>query len=99
MSNLDGFELLDRLNEENIRAKKVVLSSLKNEGFIDKAISLGADYYMAKPVQTDVLIKRLKDLADKKSNVCNIKTSKTRHLDEKISNIFITVGIHANIKG
>lgn len=99
LSNLDGFELLDRLNEENIRAKKVVLSSLKNEGFIDKAISLGADYYMAKPVQTDVLIKRLKDLTDKKSNVCNIKTSKTRHLDEKISNIFITVGIPAHIKG
>ena len=98
LGSLDGFELLDKLKEQNIDIKKVVISSLKNEGFVEKAISYGADYYMAKPIQTEVLIKRLNDIC-KKTVVTNIKTNKNRHLDEKISNIFITVGIPAHIKG
>ena len=99
LGSLDGFELLERLKQEKSPCKKFVLSSLKNEGFIQKAMALGADYYMAKPVAFDVLLKRIKDISLEKSNVTNIKNSKSRHLDEKISNIFITVGIPAHIKG
>ncbi len=99
LGSLDGFELLDKMESEDIDAKKIVVSSLKNDGFIEKAVALGADYYMAKPIQTEVLIKRMKELNTSKSNVSNIKTSKARHLDERISNIFITVGIPAHIKG
>lgn len=99
LGNLDGFELLERMEKMKLPTKKFVLSSLKNEGFIQKAISLGADYYMAKPVNFDVLSKRVKELKTTSAVVSNIKNSKNRYLDEKISNIFITVGIPAHIKG
>ncbi len=99
LGSLDGFELLERLEGLKVNTRKFILSSLKNEGFIQKAISLGADYYMAKPVNFEVLTKRLKELEVKPAVVSNIKNSKNRYLDERISNIFITVGIPAHIKG
>ena len=99
LGTLDGFELLERMDKMKLETKKFVLSSLKNESFIQKAISLGADYYMAKPVNFDVLSKRIKELKNTSNVVANIKSSKNRYVDEKISNIFITVGIPAHIKG
>ncbi len=99
LGSLDGFELLERMDKMKLPTKKFVLSSLKNENFIQKAISLGADYYMAKPVNFDVLSKRIKELKNTSNVVANIKSSKNRFVDEKISNIFITVGIPAHIKG
>lgn len=99
LGTLDGFELLERIEKMKLETKKFVLSSLKNEGFVQKAISLGADYYMAKPVNFDVLSKRIKELKNTSNVVANIKNSKNRYVDEKISNIFITVGIPAHIKG
>jgi len=103
LQNYDGFELLEKIksNNEVEKPKILILSSLKGDGFAQKAIDLGAGYYMAKPVADEVLLKRLKslildDIADKKST---IKTTKNRALEEKISNVFITVGIPAHIKG
>jgi len=66
---------------------------------------------MIKPVSTDLLLKRVKDICcDKDNNVEikidkfegnkeTVKSSKNRLLEEKITNIFITVGIPAHIKG
>ncbi len=108
LPTIDGFELLEKVNTDDLittKPKMLVMSSLKNEGFIQKAISLGASYYMQKPIQFDMLSKRLKDLlkdftlSDMGDKVISLKSSKTRILDEKISNIFITVGIPAHIKG
>ncbi len=104
---IDGFELIEKVFENNTitnKPKMIALSSLKNEGFVNKAIALGASYYMQKPVQTDLIIKRIKEsLKDFQTktlgNVTTFKPSKNRLLDEKISNIFITVGIPAHIKG
>lgn len=107
LQNYDGFELLEKLNaNQDISTPKiVVLSSLKGEDFAQKAIDLGASYYMVKPTTDEVLIKRLKSvMVDVNNNMENkknfsIKVSKNRALDEKISNVFITVGIPAHIKG
>ena len=71
--------------------------------FAQKAIDLGASYYLAKPVANDVLIKRINSiLQEDEENVKKFSTTKSpknRALDEKISNIFITVGIPAHIRG
>lgn len=107
LPTLDGFELIEKINSsakiEN-KPKIVVVSSLKNETFAQKALELGAGYYMAKPVNNEVLLKRTKELVFTKEvkeekNIISIKNPKNRVLDEKISNIFITVGIPAHIKG
>ena len=96
----DGFELMERCKEENLTVKFFVHSALSQESFVEKAMKLGAVYYMAKPFRPDNLVKRLKDVENlTKSTFENSNKSATRELDEKISNIFITVGIPAHIKG
>ena len=46
-----------------------------------------------------VIIQRVKDAISESENVQQSLKQKNRGLDEKISNIFITVGIPAHIKG
>ena len=71
-----------------------MVSSLKNDGFAQKALDLGAGYFLVKPVSAEVLTKRCLSLLESKPQV-----SKKRSLDERLGNIFITVGIPAHIKG
>ena len=57
---------------------------------------------MAKPFNMDNLIKRLKDVSASfiaKNSSFGGQKSYSKELDEKITNIFITVGIPAHIKG
>ena len=90
--------------------KIVVVSALTGEGFIQKAFSMGASYYMLKPVNYELLESRLLDIVrdeflnsnqnTEKVNVSPVQFKpKSKQLDERITNIFITVGIPAHIKG
>lgn len=106
LQNYDGFELLEKIkNMQEAKPKILVLSSLKGEDFAQKAIDLGASYYMVKPVIDEVLIKRVKEVTildfknEDNNKVSILKSPKNKLLEEKISNIFITVGIPAHIKG
>ena len=94
----DGFELIEKCVANNLSTKFFVLSALSQEAFVEKAMKLGAIYYMAKPFNMENFIKRLKEVT---SNKMGGETQRqiSRELDEKITNIFITVGIPAHIKG
>lgn len=98
----DGFELMEKCKENNIKTNFFVLSSLSQESFVEKAMKLGALYYLAKPFSMDNLIKRLNDVLSPikgQNSPSDSKKTVSRELDEKITNIFITVGIPAHIKG
>ena len=94
----DGFELMEKCQQDGLSVKFFVLSALSQETFVEKAMKLGAIYYLAKPFNGDVFLKRLKESTTNASKTQATK-SQARELDEKISNIFITVGIPAHIKG
>ncbi|MBO5955149.1 MAG: sporulation transcription factor Spo0A [Clostridia bacterium] len=99
LQKCDGFKVLESV--KGTKTKIIVQSSLSIDGFINKAISLGAKYYCIKPFDTQTLQERIADILNPVSNsggaVFNAKT--TNQLEEKITNIFITVGIPAHIKG
>lgn len=106
LPNIDGYEFLEALNKLGLkyRPKILILSALSSDNFINKALNYGADYYMVKPCDINVLKERIKELKNGESYkeaVTEIKTIKPRNkqLEEKITNIFITVGIPAHIKG
>lgn len=108
MPKLDGFGVLDRFKGAAGRPKFLILSALSQENFITKAFNLGADYFMIKPFQKDVLVSRITDLANEKNERKIITYERKaesksgyaqKSLDEKISSIFITIGIPAHIKG
>ena len=94
MPETDGFGFLQAIDKG--KAKIVVLSALSRDEFVEKAVSLGADYYMRKPCSYPQLLSRIAELAGGES--AHVRPKKTE-MDEKISNIFITVGIPAHIKG
>ena len=100
LKGLDGFALMERLNAEKIKIKTIILSALAQEGFVQKAMNLGAKYYMVKPYIYEVLAKRIREvsLEEKFSPFASSKRY-SKGLEEKITNIFITVGIPAHIKG
>lgn len=108
----DGFSFLNKLNLLNLEKtpKVIILSALSNDNFISKALSLGASYYMVKPCDYSTLKVRVMEFAKNKFNNENsvvsystqpstINPVKNKQLEERISNIFITVGIPAHIKG
>ncbi len=98
LQTYDGYELLEQISKLENKPKVMMLSSLKNDGFAQKAINLGAVYYMVKPVAKEVFEKRLSDLTHNGETRLG-RTPRNRVLEERISNIFITVGIPAHIKG
>ena len=86
MPGLDGFAVLKKIREES-------KSALTGEGFISRAMTLGASYYMVKPVDYDALVEQIT------KGSSGIGRVRDKNLDEKISNIFMSVGIPAHIKG
>lgn len=94
----DGFELIEKLKTEFTNIKVLVLSKLSNDAFIGKAMDCGADYYMIKPYNKDTMIKRINEILNDE-NAFSLDKKQIKQIEEKISNIFITVGIPAHIKG
>ena len=99
LKGCDGFKVLESVNKTN--TKIVVQSSLSMDGFINKAISMGAKYYCIKPFDINTLIERVNDIVNPEKSQSNVffNAKSNNQLEEKITNIFITVGIPAHIKG
>lgn len=100
LQKCDGFKVLESL-ADNKKTRVIVQSSLSIDGFINKAISLGAKYYCIKPFDIETLKDRIHDVlnTDNKETRVFFNAKTTNHIEEKITNIFITVGIPAHIKG
>ena len=101
LPNLDGFVIMDKLTERmgSNRPKIIVVSSLSHEGFVAKAMEQGASYFICKPTTMDILEQRIFDVFGYNEKHEDKSKAKNRVIEEKISNIFITVGIPAHIKG
>lgn len=112
MPKMDGFGVLSNIDYSQFAKKPnfIVVSQLTGENFINKAISLGACYYLVKPLDIAMLKDRVKEFGaletvPKKQNSIDDRLiqqaiKKSQHsLDEKLANIFISVGIPAHIKG
>ena len=101
LPSIDGFVVMDKLNERmgSNCPKIIIISSLSHEGFIAKAMSQGASYFLCKPVDFEIVEQRIFDVFNLSVKQEEKPKSQNRILEEKISNIFITVGIPAHIKG
>ncbi len=101
LKNLDGFAVMEKIKENNLKVKTVVISSFTSESVITRALSSGAVYYIAKPYKSEILKNRLIELSGGKSVEESLQGIEKRKntLDEKISKIFISVGIPTHIKG
>lgn len=101
----DGLGVLDYImNKLNTptKPKTIMLSSLAQDAFMQKALKLGLDYFMLKPCNLDEVKERIIDTLGQKEIASQSSTTNAQNkkqLEEKISTIFLSVGIPANIKG
>lgn len=111
MPHLDGLEVLERLQnlEGDYFPKIIVLSAVGQDKITQRAIELGAHYYVVKPFDFQVFVKRLKQISTT-DFTSNIKDSKEvypvnkpqqteSNLEARITKIIHEIGIPAHIKG
>jgi len=101
MPGSDGFALIDKINKLNLSKPPQIImySSIGHDAIIKKAALMGVKYFMVKPLDMDVLKSRILELFNPMSEIADIRTYPSKSLDEKITNIFLTIGIPAHIKG
>ncbi|MCJ7691320.1 MAG: sporulation transcription factor Spo0A, partial [Clostridiaceae bacterium] len=91
----------------------IVLSAVSNDKISQRAISLGADYYVLKPFDMHVFVKRIRQMVNKTIYNDDVKTPLNYHNNAEsktnkeqpvqmivqITNIIHEIGIPAHIKG
>jgi len=113
MPHLDGLGVLEKLNQMQLEKipKIIVLSAVGQDKITQKALNLGAEYYVVKPFDMDVFAKRIRECfgmisgeVDRKNYIQSpsiaIPVSTTpRELETAITNIIHEIGVPAHIKG
>ena len=107
MPVLDGYGVLEFFKNNRHKPKFLVYSALSLDEFVFKAFECGADDYIAKPCRPEMLYSHIKSSvsanASDKLAACERYDAKSAYrnktLDERITSIFLTVGIPAHIKG
>lgn len=112
MPKLDGLGVIERM-KENMNYKKntafIVLTAIGNETITEKAFAAGADYYIMKPFDNNMLISRIKQarknvqgkLVETSVGVVyeNKELHKEHNLETDVTNIIHEIGVPAHIKG
>ena len=105
MPNLDGFGVLTQLQRipAEKRPRVIAVTALGRDDFIRRAVELGVMYYMIKPVELPVLLERVRDVmragADQPADTARSVNAPGLTLEDRLSNLFLAMGIPAHIKG
>ena len=105
MPQMDGFGVLEQVQRipPEQRPRGIALTALGREDFIARALRLGVNYYMVKPVEMSQLMDRVRDSARQMEGVCEeppeLPPPPSPNVDDRMSNIFLSLGIPAHIKG
>ncbi|KJS22465.1 MAG: chemotaxis protein CheY [Clostridiaceae bacterium BRH_c20a] len=105
MPHLDGIGVLEKLNDSEFRPKVIMLTAFGQESMTQRAVELGADYYLLKPFDIDVLANRIRQLGNVfvtpiSRHVSAIQqVSKVKNLEVEVTNIIHQMGVPAHIKG
>ncbi len=64
MPHLDGLGVLEKINELHMQKRPlcIMLSAVGQDKITQRAINLGAEYYVVKPFDIELLIKRIKEV-------------------------------------
>ncbi|MBP1906640.1 two-component system response regulator (stage 0 sporulation protein A) [Paenibacillus turicensis] len=114
MPHLDGLGVLERLRDMNLspQPKIIMLTAFGQENITQRAVQLGASYYILKPFDMEVLSNRVRQLVGvsqsltlgstttssyTKANI--VPLGKGKNLDANITAIIHEIGVPAHIKG
>lgn len=115
MPHLDGFGVLEFLGKEELKKypRVIMTSAVGQDSIIQKAMSLGAQYYLVKPINMNLLIKRINQLNEAQEGSFDNEESSSKlrrslvmkdsvvnnDLEVDITNLIHEIGVPAHIKG
>lgn len=116
MPHLDGLGVLERLRNLNLspQPKVIMLTAFGQENITQRAVQLGASYYILKPFDMEVLANRVRQLVGSQTTMSSNNNSsssmfmnksnvvpmgKHKNLDASITSIIHEIGVPAHIKG
>ena len=111
MPHLDGFGVLVKMSDLNlqIRPVSIILSAVGQDKITERALNLGAEYYIIKPFDMETLMTRIRQLKGKHEIIRSSSTilhsnknsyiPSARSLETEVTNIIHEIGIPAHIKG
>lgn len=112
MPHLDGLGVLEGLNTMELEKvpRVIVLSAVGQDKITQKAITLGADYYVVKPFDMDVFTKRIREMFTGTSTAepvrrqsimmtSEVQVKEPMDLETEITSIIHEIGVPAHIKG
>lgn len=108
MPKLDGIGVLEKLKEANLDKKPAVimLSAMGQENVCEEAIELGAAYFILKPFDSNMVIRKIKQVTAGGESVKPFVSRKdpsgkiTRNqLEIMVTNMIHEIGVPAHIKG
>ena len=97
----DGFGVI-RTTRKTWPDTKIVAVGMPNDELIERALAEGVSYYLVKPFSVPNAIERFREIVkDKAEHIQESAVNKRRPVtvEEKISEIFISIGIPPHIKG
>lgn len=105
MPHLDGIGVLEELRERQLRRRPrvIILTAFGQESITQRALAMGADYYVLKPFSFDVLATRIRQMLTSPAPAAGQERSSGRphgrSLDADVTQIIHEIGIPPNIKG
>ena len=112
MPKIDGLTVMERINRDTELKKRpafIVITAVGQEKITEDAFDLGADYYILKPFDNDMVISRIKHTrSSQDKNYAEVrkvnayeskKEYMERNLESDVTNIIHEIGVPAHIKG
>ncbi len=112
MPKMDGLGVLEKLQKDSSIRKMpafIVLSAIGQEAVTEDAFALGANYYIMKPFNNEMLLGRLRSIRSRGERVltpvCQTAERKRtefiekRDLETDVTNMIHEIGVPAHIKG
>lgn len=101
MPHLDGIGVLEDLASSDLKdsVKVIVLTAFGQEMVTQKAVELGAHYFILKPFDFNVLAERIRQLGNGESLIHNNFSAGKKNMEAAVTNIMHDVGVPAHVKG
>ena len=105
MPHLDGLGALKELMQRPQYPRVIMLTALRSDDVIARALELGASYYVVKPAEPSQLLEHIRSVAGAPTFVPSLPSVPPASAyarwspDERVANLFLSIGIPAHIKG
>ena len=108
MPKLDGLEVMQQVNKDTSLKKRpafIVISAIGQENITENAFSLGAMYYIMKPFENDMILRRIHQVTEKQMlqpvhqikgrTVEYVSEYREKNLEADVTNVIHEIGVPA----